>query len=451
MLNLKNKKIAVWGLGVSGLSALRLIKALDGDAFVINCGEVASWLKPSGALNFLAQNKCFSESSPGLSLILESIDLIILSPGIPRNHKLLKSLLEKGIPVWGEIELAFRYLKEMKALSPLIGITGTNGKTTTTTLLSEMLIADQKKVFTGGNIGIPFCDYAYEIFLGGNKKDYILLELSSFQLESIEEFHANIALILNLYQNHGERYQSLEEYGESKFLITKNFTNEDTLIYSEDFSLIAEWAKKQKGKKISFTTNSFEINYQLENFKLPGIHNLANLFFAVKVAEEIKLTPDAIQKTIDSFRGVPNRIEFISSTGELSHFLIYNDAKSTNWDATLTAVKAMESFNLPIHLILGGKKRGSGDSIRPYLEYLKKHVESFYLIGEAADDIYLELKNERCDVKITRTLKETIDFLKGKKKNKKEIILFSPAFPSFDQFKDYADRGEKFIKILAEK
>lgn len=444
--DLKNKKVAVFGLGVSGLSAVRFLKQMNAKIIAINSGEIHKWAQ-GPVLDYLTMNDCFAEHDPYLKTVLEDIELVILSPGIPRDHALLKPLLELNIPVWGEIELAYRYLEKTDQLKPIIGITGTNGKTTTTTFLGEMIEEDHKKVFVGGNIGVPFCDYAFDVHQKKEAVDFILLELSSFQLESIDHFHVDIAIILNLYQNHGERYTSIEEYGRSKFFITNHFTEDDLLIYPEDFPLIANWALKEKGLKKTVNTQKPKIDYDLTQFKLPGIHNLVNLNFIVIAAEAIGLKKASIQKSIDSFLGVHHRIEFVDNLIGLPQFKAYNDAKSTNWDATITAVKAMEGMKGPLYLVIGGKKRGHGDSILPYLDFLKSRVHTFYLIGEMSDEIEGELKGH-VTFKKTKTLEKTVEDLRSDKSLGSGVLLFSPGFPSFDQFKNYAHRGEHFVSLL---
>jgi UDP-N-acetylmuramoylalanine--D-glutamate ligase len=441
-----NKKVAVFGMGVSGLSAIRFLHAQGAKIIAINSGEIHTWAT-GAVLDFLSLNDCFAENDPHLKTILEGIDLVILSPGIPRDHPLLKSIHQQKIPVWGELELAYRYLEMTNQLKPIIGITGTNGKTTTTTFLGEMIELDHKKVFVGGNIGVPFCDYAFDVYSKKEPADFILLELSSFQLESIDHFHVNIAMILNLYQNHGERYTTIEEYGQSKFNITNRFNDSDCLIYPEDFSFVAEWAKTQKGKKKTVNTQHPVSEYDLSKFKLPGIHNRVNLNFILLAASEIGLSKEAIQKGINTFGGVHHRIEFVNAIAGLPHFVAYNDAKSTNWDATITAVKAMEGMPGHLYLIIGGKKRGHGDSILPYLDFLKNRVHSFYLIGEMADEIEAELAGVVSCQK-TGTLEKTVEDLRANKSGEQGILLFSPGFPSFDQFKNYVHRGEHFMKLL---
>lgn len=446
MISLKNRRIAVYGMGVSGISALRMLKALGAETIAINSGELLTWAKAPGALDYTSINNCYAEDDIHLPKVLDSVDLVILSPGIPREHELLAALHRKRIPVSGELELAYRYLESVNKLKPIIGITGTNGKTTTTTFLGEMIEMDHKKVFVGGNIGIPFCDYAYDVFSGKAEVDFILLELSSFQLESIDHFHVNVAMILNLYQNHGERYSSIEDYGRAKFSITNHFDDEDVLIYPEDFPFVAEWAGKQKGHKRVVNTKHPVSSYDLSKFKLPGIHNRVNLNFILEAAEVIGLSPSAIQKSIDTFAGVHHRIEYVDGVKGLPHFKVYNDAKSTNWDATLTAVKAMEGLG-ELSLIIGGKKRGHGDSILPYLDFLREHVLRFYLIGEMADEIEAEIKGI-VDYKKSGTLENVLADLRSKKIENESVLLFSPGFPSFDQFKNYAHRGDHFMGLL---
>jgi UDP-N-acetylmuramoylalanine--D-glutamate ligase len=448
MINLVNKRVAVMGIGVSGLSAIRLLSVLKSDTIAINSGVVNSWAK-ADLLKYIDQSQCFSESDPLVKKALEEVELVILSPGIPRDHPLLKTINDKNIPIWGEIELAYQYLEMSNQLRPIIGITGTNGKTTTTTFLGEMIEGDQKKVFVGGNIGVPFCDYAFDISQQGSPVDFILLELSSFQLESIDHFHVDIAIFLNLYQNHGERYTTIEDYGRSKFKITNHFTDKDLLIYPEDFPFVALWAKKEKGIKQTVNTGHPVIDFDLSKFKLPGIHNLVNLNFLILAAQKLGLSFASIQKSIDTFKGVHHRIEFVDGIVGLPHFIAYNDAKSTNWDATITGVMAMEALKGSLYLVIGGKKRGHGDSILPHLDFFKERVHCLYLIGEMSDEIEAEIKG-KINFKKTVTLEQTIkDLRMSKEKDGTEgILLFSPGFPSFDQFKNYVERGEHFVSLL---
>jgi UDP-N-acetylmuramoylalanine--D-glutamate ligase len=447
-----NKKVLVFGLGVSGLSAIRFLSSQKAQIWAVNSGSVDSWATQE-VLQYLDKSQCFSENDPQLNMVLNEIELVILSPGIPGDHPLLKDNPHfQSIPIWGELELAYRYLEMTNQLKPIIGITGTNGKTTTTTFLGEMIEASGKKVFVGGNIGVPFCDYALDVYNSKPASDFILLELSSFQLESLDHFHVDIAIILNLYQNHGERYEKIEDYGRSKFNITNRFTDRDVLIYPENFPLIAVWASTQVGIKFCVHTDHPTKNpmtdYDLTKFKLPGIHNLVNLNFILLAAGVLKLPKSAIQYSIDHFAGVHHRIEYVSDVSGFAQSVVaFNDAKSTNWDATITAVKAMESLPGQLFLIIGGKKRGHGDSIIPYLDFLKTRVHQFYLIGEMAQEIEAELKGI-VDYKLTNTLEETLKDMRSLKSSEQAILLFSPGFPSFDQFKNYSHRGEHYMNLL---
>lgn len=440
MKNLKNKNIVVFGLGVSGLSAIRLLSAIGANIFAINAGEVNKWYNE--IKEFCPIENAFAENDLAHQKILEAADLLILSPGIPRDHKILNPIHQNKIPIWGEIELAYQVLIDHQINLPIIAITGTNGKTTTTTFLGEVLKKCGHHPFIGGNIGIPYCDMALEVF---NKKcsyTHIVLELSSFQLESTIEFHPNIAMILNIFQNHGERYNNILDYAQAKFNIALKMNEADTMIIPSDFSLIKNWANTLKTKVIEFDSSNPKVDYDLTNYKLPGLHNVVNLKFITIVGELLHLDRSLVQKAINEFRGVHHRIEWVETQ---IGFQCFNDAKSTNWDATIIAVKAMEKIPGDLYLIIGGKKRGHGDSILPYLEQLNSRVKKFFLIGEMALELEKELAG-KVDYINAGTIDDTVTFLINEKFS--GILLLSPAFPSFDQFLNYAKRGEHFIKCV---
>ena len=231
--------------------------------------------------------------------------------------------------------------------------------------------------------------------------------------------------------------------------ITNHFTKDDLLIYPSDFEFVSDWAQTQDCLKKSVDTNHPVCPFLTTHFKLPGIHNLVNLNFIILAAEHLKLNPTAIQKSIDTFTGVHHRIEYVANSKLFPNMKVYNDAKSTNWDATITAVKAMEGIGSELFLIIGGKKRGTGDSILPYIDYLKSKVHHFYLIGEMAQEIADEIKGLVIFSKV-ETLEAVVEDLKMKGfESKPGVLLFSPAFPSFDQFKNYAHRGEHFVSLVS--
>jgi UDP-N-acetylmuramoylalanine--D-glutamate ligase len=219
-------------------------------------------------------------------------------------------------------------------------------------------------------------------------------------------------------------------------------TDRDLLIYPLNFPLIAKWWITQSARKRIIDIEHFDISYDLSKFKLPGIHNKINLLFILKVAEELKLDPAAVQTSIDTFCGVHHRIEFVEGVHGFSAF---NDGKSTNWDATITAVNAMEKKEKKLYLIIGGKKRGHGDSILPILPVLLKNVDRLYLVGEMSDEIEAEIR-KKIEYKKLLTLDATISDIRGE--NFEGIVLFSPGFPSFDQYLNYEKRGEDFVSLV---
>lgn len=451
MNSLKNKKIAVFGMGVSGLSALRLSKALEAQCIAINKGAPSQWAN-ANVLEIVEKEACFSDDQfEALEKELKEVDFLILSPGIPRDHKLCQIVLNNKKEVIGEIEFAYRVVRDLGALSPIIAITGTNGKTTTTTFLGEAVLECDKKVFVGGNIGVPFCDYAFNVLKNiKNKVDVIVLELSSFQLESIFDFKANVALILNLSFSHGERYEKIEDYGDAKLKITNHFGKDDLLIISDqsDYVLAKTKNKEYKRKIISNEDPEFD-DFDISTFKLPGVHNKVNLACAIEALKRLELKKSGIQKAIDKFEGVHYRIQRIKVP--YKNLTVLNDAKSTNWDATLTAIKAASELPGPIYLILGGQKRGHGDSIKPYFLDIMSEVHFIYLIGEMGREIEKEFEELRYSTQgyaYVETLENVKEHFFSKHKGEKIVLLFSPAFPSFDQFKNYEDRGAQFTKLF---
>ncbi len=447
MKSLKNKKVLIFGMGVSGISALKLAKFLEGELVLVNGGDKLKWANQE-ILKHVSIDQCFNEFDLDLVKKLSDFDFMILSPGIPRTHDLCKKFLSLGKKIIGEIEFAYQVLKSHQMLKPIIGITGTNGKTTTTTLIGEIIENAGFKVFVGGNIGTPFADMAIEVIFEHKNYDYILLELSSFQLESIEEFHPQIAVLLNIFQNHGERYDNIEDYLKAKLEILKNMNKSDVFIYPNEDQLIKKFLTQNNFIDCSFNSGQFNLSVDVSNFSLPGQHNLINLEFAARVCEKIQIKKTVIEETLKTFNGVHFRIERIKSG---LPFSVFNDSKSTNWDATKTAIKAMEKEAKPLYLIIGGKKRGHGDSILPLVSSLNESVKKVYLIGEMGPNLAAELN--QCGnlsfeyVKFTK-LDEAITSIRSEK-NFSGTLLFSPGFPSFDFYQSYVERGEHFNSLLS--
>lgn len=437
-MNLKGKKVSIFGMGRSGISALKLLNREGALVTAINQGKPDKWIDYPQIKEIIGSDNCVEESCA--SQVFSQSDLIILSPGIPCQHPILLEAIREGVPVWSEIELGYRFCH-----TPIIAVTGTNGKTTTVSMIGEMLTHSGYSVFVGGNIGIPFCD----CFLEKRPLDYIVLELSSFQLESIVNFRPNIALILNIFPNHGERYKNIESYGKAKFNISKNMTSEDHIIIPQEYHLLNEWGKQQKAEVHALVSTDYQTiksklscKYDLGNFKLQGGHNLANLNFAITSMEILNIQGEGVQFTIDNFSGIPHRLQYVDCQAP---FIPLNDAKSTNWDATLTAIKSIDKQDKKLFLILGGKKRGKNDSLTPYIKTIKEKVDTILLIGETTDFLADELDNtlpfHKC-----YSLENVLSLVK--KMQFEGLLLLSPAFPSYDQFKNFEKRGEKFIELL---
>ncbi|MBK26923.1 MAG: UDP-N-acetylmuramoyl-L-alanine--D-glutamate ligase [Halobacteriovorax sp.] len=441
-MNLKGKNIVIFGLGVSGMGALRFLGDKEAVLSLVNRGNPNSWNEYNEIKDSFGAVHLFAQDHEGIKEVFNKADLVILSPGIPREHELLSGI---SAPIWSEIELAFQFSK-----APIIAVTGTNGKTTTVSFLDHLFKSLGKRVFTGGNIGVAFCDH----IRSGEKVDYILLELSSFQLESTFDFKPEVGVLLNIFPNHGERYSNNDDYAKAKFNITKKMDEKGSLIFDSGNKQIEKWGNSFCGRKTPIDTSNakgiiehLSSMFSLSNYKLPGLHNKINLDFCLEVLNSLDLLEgniEALQKGIDSFSGVAHRIEYVPSNEK---FEIYNDAKSTNWDATLTAIESMKELNRDLVLILGGKLRGQND-LPPERakEVFVKNVKKVLLIGEAGN--YLE---ENLSDWLPCFNKENIEAAVSelREENFGGVLLLSPAFPSFDQFSNYAKRGEAFKSLFS--
>lgn len=429
----KINKVAIFGMGKSGKAAVQLAKKYKQDLYAVNKGPVDSWFYAEKLEQVLEPCSCYSEDD--FAAHFHKMDEIVISPGIPTTHPALKKAVEKGVPILSEIEYAYRVCKDV----PVIAITGTNGKTTTTTMIAEALRLAGKKVFCGGNIGVPYC----ELPLSEEKIDYAIIEVSSFQLETIKEFHPHIALILNVFPNHSERYDNVRDYALAKFNITKNMTEKDFLILGNENPYLTELSTEHISKSYFEKGNlpqEFKANFDFSEARVRGEHNEANFYAAYKVLELLQIPnlKNLFQKFINDFAGVAHRLEFVLARDGLT---LYNDAKSTNSLATTTAIKAFKESSGPLHLILGGKLRNEGDKLLPDLLPYKTQITTIFTIGDVTERLLNELKN---DFKVVPAYDVRSALQKVKELGLKGNLVFSPAFPSFDQFKNYVDRGEKF-------
>jgi len=444
-MDFSEQKITVFGMGRSGLSALELLIRHGYRPNAISQGEPKSWGLSEYILKNTDSSQLIDQASDEASKRLDQSNIIVLSPGIPREHKLLEGPLSKGVKVISEIELAYQFLVKNKERDiPIIAVTGTNGKTTTVSLLGEIFNDSSVDNFIGGNIGIPFCDYLNQRAKGERSKTkVIVLELSSFQLESMVDFYPDYAALLNIYPNHGERYESVKDYADAKWNLTDRMKEDgrlfiDSKLIQNKRVINAEIENIDEGK-LDF------LGLDVSKYKLIGHHNKINLSFALKLAMATGLSLDKIQSTIDNFSGVKHRIQFVSTS---KGFVAYNDAKSTNWDATLTALKSFidESPKRDLYLVLGGKKRGRGDGLKPFADQIKMFATKVLLIGETTDDLASELSDLNISFEKCYELNNAVKFCESH--NFEGWLLFSPAFPSFDQYQNYEKRGEHFISLL---
>ncbi|OPX98679.1 MAG: UDP-N-acetylmuramoylalanine--D-glutamate ligase [Syntrophorhabdus sp. PtaB.Bin006] len=369
--------------------------------------------------------------------------MIVLSPGVDSEHPYLKEARAAGIKVIGEMELACTFLE-----SPVIAITGTNGKTTVTTLVGEIFKKAYGDVFVGGNIGDPLVNY----LLGGTKAKYIIIEVSSFQLETIETFRPDTAVLLNVTEDHLDRYRSFAEYRDAKYRIFENQREEDYAVLNASLSLL----EGIKAKKLCFSTEreleegaflkdgTMHVRFEGKEYRheraispLVGIHNTENLLVALLTAYIHGINGGVVEEVIKTFTGLSHRIEVVR---RINGVTFYNDSKATNVDSTK---RALESMDGSVVLIAGGKDKGGSYSV--IVDQMPK-VRALILIGEGAERIREELGS------YTKTYRERN--LSGavsraaEVAQKGDVVLFSPMCSSFDMFKDYKDRGNQFRALV---
>ena len=431
-MELKNRRIGVFGVGRSGMAALEFLHGQKSDVFAVDRNSPDLWPQRDEIDKISSSIPCFSEES-ALEALAEA-SAIIISPGIPREHPLLNYPHERKIPIWSEVELASRFIK-----TPIVAVTGSNGKTTVVSLMEEILHHCDISAFVGGNTGTPFCS----LLLESRSVDLVVLELSSFHLESIEHFHPQVAVILNIFPNHGERYKCMDDYKKAKLNICKNMNEKDVILHP-DYLTPPQSCRARRFSFEDISQQKVLESFDLSDFSMMGEHNRFNLFVAISslsfLVEKEKLN-EKVQSAIDCFSGVPHRLSPIKSP---CLFRPFNDAKCSNWEGVLMALDSMDE---PVYLILGGQKRHRHDSALPYLARLVGEVKKVLLIGEMAEQLKIEL-GDLVDCTVSGTLECAVEEVK--KEKWKGPLLFSPGYPSFDQFRDYTERGELFLKLVGD-
>ncbi|MFA3782810.1 UDP-N-acetylmuramoyl-L-alanine--D-glutamate ligase [Melioribacteraceae bacterium 4301-Me] len=446
MINIKGKKISIIGAKESGVAAARLCKMLGAIPFVSDCDSEQKLIE----YKEIFQNEGIDyELGSHTSKALEC-DFIVTSPGVPSNSEILTKAKQNKIRIVSEIEFASWFCN-----AKIISITGTNGKTTTTSLCAHTLKKSGYTAYAAGNIGKAFSDLALNV----SSKDFIVLETSSFQLDFIENFKPAVAVILNITPDHLDRYNnSFDEYRNSKYNVTKNQDENDLFVFNADdentyadvinkkvkrlgFSLKKELLNGSfyKEGKIFFAKNGFiEEVCNTNALKIKGMHNVANALAVVNVAKMLNISNNKIRDALFSFEGVEHRLEFVR---EINGVKYINDSKATNVDSVWYA---LESFSEPIYLILGGKDKGNDyNQIR---QLVKTKVKKIYAIGSSAQKIYDYFK-DIVEVEFQKSLEESV-LTARKEAQPGTIVLLSPACASFDMFENFEHRGNVFKQVV---
>ena len=430
-MNTKRRYIAVLGGGESGVGAAILAQKMDHEVFVSDKGPIKEKYKKE-----LEQYGIPYEENQHTEAKIFSAEEIIKSPGIPDTVPLVKELRQKGIPVISEIEFASRYTR-----AKIIGITGSNGKTTTTKLIYHVLKSGGLNVEIAGNVGPSFARK-----VAAAKVDYYVLELSSFQLDGIDQFRPDIALLLNISPDHLDRYAyKMENYIRSKFRIIENQKKGDLFYYGADDENISAYIEEGNQKPTQIPVYKKDIDkdeikigrkvFAMQKSSLMGLHNYLNALFAVRVALELGVEEYSIQKALNSFSNAPHRMEFVR---EIDGVEFINDSKATNVEAVYYALQAMEK---PIVWMIGGQDKGNDyDSLLPFV---RKKVKGIVCLGLDNQKLIKVFGKE---IKYIVESQNAIDAVQKAFQfaNKGDVVLLSPACASFDLFKNYEDRGEQF-------
>lgn len=439
-----NKKVLVLGLAKSGESAARLLDKL-GAIVTVNDGK--PFEENPAAQSLLEEGIKVVTGGHPLELLDEDFEWMVKNPGIPYNNPMVIRALEKKIPVITEVELAY-----LISDAPIIGITGSNGKTTTTTMIAEVLTAGGQNGLLSGNIGFP----ASQVAQDAGETDTLIMELSSFQLMGIEAFHPEIAVITNLMPTHLDYHGSFEEYVAAKWNIQKNMTASDYVVLNFNQDLAKELAKKTAAQVIPFSTQEKvdgayldgdvltfrgEAIMKASELGVPGSHNVENALATIAVAKLRGIDNQVIKETLAHFGGVKHRLQYV---GDINQIKFYNDSKSTNILATQKALSGFD--NSKVILIAGGLDRGNEfDELVPDIKGLKKMVilgESAARVKRAADQAevsYLDASDVRDATRKAFSVAEPGD-----------VVLLSPANASWDMYKNFEVRGDEFLAVIKE-
>ena len=444
------KKVLIIGAARSGVASARFLAArgavvaLNDRKAIEEWGPEAAGLKNEGI-------GCLAGEVP--SWLLDQIDLVIVSPGVPSQSIPIRYAERAGAEVIGEVELASRYLK-----GRIVGITGSNGKTTTTSLIGELLKNAGLTVQVGGNIGKPLISLVET----SADEGWTVVELSSFQLETIKQFHPTVALVLNVTPNHMDRYESFTDYAAAKHRIFMNQEPGDVAILNDADEVVSSWASGLRAHVVRFSTQreldeglflrgdeivsrtaaGERVLMRRDEMKLRGLHNVENVLAAVAAGLACGADPESMRETVKNFQPVEHRLEFVD---EIQGVRFYNDSKATSVDATLKALEAFASDAGKVVLILGG--RGKKAPYAPLADLIANKVRKLILIGEDAETIEKELGEYAASERAT-DMKDAIERSLGAAE-RGDTVLLAPACASFDMFESYEHRGKVFKEAVA--
>ena len=446
----------VLGAGRSGIASTRFLAGRGATVALHDRKPVDEWTEEARSLKASSGVGLIGGQIP--SWLLDQIDLVIISPGVPTNTIPARYVDRKDGEVIGEVELAYRFMR-----GRIVGITGSNGKTTTTSLIARLLSDAGLDTQVGGNIGCPLLNLAAST----TDETWTVAELSSFQLETIRDFRPNVAICLNVTPNHLDRYESFTDYAAAKHRIFMNQTAEDLAVLNAEDEVTAGWVRGLRPQVTLFSTKR-ELDEGLflrgrelvcrsagrervltdrDHIFLRGLHNVENVLAALAAGLACGASPDSMRETIAEFRGVEHRIEFVR---ELGGVRFYNDSKATSVDAAVKALEAFAEEPGKMVVILGG--RGKNAPYSPMADLVRAHVRKLILIGEDADRIEKEL-GDHGDLERADSMKTAVEAAFAAARPGDSVLL-APACASFDMFNSFEHRGEVFkteVTALAEK
>ncbi|MDQ3585330.1 MAG: UDP-N-acetylmuramoyl-L-alanine--D-glutamate ligase [Acidobacteriota bacterium] len=447
-MEVAGKKVLVIGAARSGVAAARFLAERGAVVALHDKKPLAEWTDEARALKAEGVGLVPDEAPMWL---LDQIELVVLSPGVPAQSIPVRYAERAGAEVIGEVELAARFLQ-----GRILGITGTNGKTTTTTLIGELLKGAGLPVQVGGNIGTPLIS----LIESSHEDGWTVAELSSYQLETIKDFHPTVAVVLNLMPDHMDRYETLTEYGAAKHRIFRNQEPGDVAILNADDSVISSWAaglrahvvlfstereldeglflRRETRELISRTREGERVLLRRDEMKLRGLHNVQNVLAAVAAGLACGASPEAMRETVRQFQPVEHRLELVAEIGGVE---FYNDSKATNVDATLKALEAFADAPGGVVLILGG--RGKNVPYAPLAALLEKKARALVLLGEDAARIESELKSHAPTTVRAADMRDAVRRAAALAQPG-DIVLLAPACASFDMFDNFEHRGRVF-------